>query len=120
MLSEPAAAACAHWTATSRTATAITGNITTCPGTLTFGNGKKLKLQYVGDRKGSWAFGGADSAKIYSVSPPSDPVLLNGNTLCGEKVHFIALSDTQDGQLGMTVFGPDLSNFCAIFFYQPR
>lgn len=120
LLAHPADAACAKWTATSRTATAITGDITTCPGTLSFGNGTKLKLQFVGNKKGSWAFGSADSAMIYRVTPPSDPLLLNGNTLCGEPVHFIALSPTGDGRLGMTVFGAQLSDFCAVYFYDPR
>lgn len=116
----PALADCAHWTATSTTSISITGDITTCKGSIAFGNGKSLKLDFVGQKNGSWALGAADHALIYRVRTPSDPVLLNGNTLCGEKVHYLAFSPTRSGQLGLTVFGRDLGDFCAVFFYEAR
>lgn len=77
------------WIATSTTAMAITGDILVEDGRIVFQNGAALELEALGpDRPG-----------LYRVSPSQNPVLLNGNRLCGDKPPaFVALahSETSD------------------------
>lgn len=113
------AAACQDWTATSRTAISITGNIKTCRNSVTFGNGKRLNLEYEGKKNGPWVVGSQLSGAVYRVSPPSDPELLNGNTLCAQKARYIVLSSPPVGGLALSVFSDDLKNFCALYYYDP-
>jgi uncharacterized protein YecT (DUF1311 family) len=72
-----------HWTATSTTSTAITGDIVTSDDRIAFAGGAELGLQSVG----------SDRPGIYRVDPPANPVLENGNRLCGDDAPtFIALA----------------------------
>lgn len=116
-----------RWIATATASMAITGDITLNGGTLTFGNGAKLALTKVADGNGHWTpVGGSLPGTIYKLSPPSDPVLLNGNTLCGmkEPVTYVVLSEPYKGGLALSVFnGRDAPqgfgvNSCAAYFYE--
>ncbi|MFD1381500.1 hypothetical protein [Fodinicurvata halophila] len=77
------------WIATSTTAMAITGDISVEDDRIVFQNGAALELGALGpDRPG-----------LYRVSSSQNPVLLNGNRLCGDKPPaFVALahSETSD------------------------
>ena len=83
-LSAWAASAGEQWTAYSKTALSITGDVTLASDRITFGNGKSLPLAPAGDVAG---FKGDDgkpvNATLYRVTAPDDPLLLNGNRLCG-------------------------------------
>jgi hypothetical protein len=61
------------WTAISTTAMGITGDIVLAEDRITFANGESLVIAPVS---------GA-AAGIFRVDPPQNPVLLQGNTLCG-------------------------------------
>jgi hypothetical protein len=43
---------------------------------------------------------------IYALVPPSDPKLLHGNTLCGKKVTYIALSLQSEQSRPCRVYRP--------------
>ena len=75
------------WTATSTTSLAITGDITVSADRITFENGASIAIRAVSpDRPG-----------IYRVDPPGNPVLKNGNRLCGDDAPtFIALGRHQN------------------------
>ena len=116
-----------RWVATSTASMAITGNIEVSGDTLTFGNDEKLALTKVAERSGHWTpVGGNLPGTIYKLSPPSDPLLLNGNTLCGmkEPVTYVVLSEPYKGGLALSVFtGRDVpqgfgDNNCAAYFYE--
>ncbi len=64
------------WSPTSTTAIAITGEISIDGNRLTFGNGVSISLKPVG----------ADRPGVYVIDPPQNPVLMNGNRLCGEEM----------------------------------
>lgn len=68
--------------AISGTAEAITGDIYADDGSISFANGAVLALDdVVGD---TFAVDGRTvNASVHSVLDPADPVLLNGNRLCG-------------------------------------
>ena len=81
-----------RWTATSTTAISITGNITFSPGRIVFQNGRALPLAAVGRAA---AFRDADAtlaATVYRVTTPADPLLLNGNRLCGGAAHALPVT----------------------------
>jgi hypothetical protein len=74
------------WTPISRVAQTITGRVTFAPGEITFQNGKTLSLI----RGGQMLFRPEPKqkkvmAELYKVTPPDDPVLVNGNKLCKGK-----------------------------------
>lgn len=72
---EAAQAAGVRWRATSTTAISITGNIVVKGDRVTFGNGASIAIADVApDRPG-----------VAAVSPPANPKLLRGNTLCGDQ-----------------------------------
>jgi hypothetical protein len=78
-----------NYSAISNTAMSITGDIEFDDFGITFENGKKITFdQLVGD---TFVVGGETvNASVYSVADPGDPVLLNGNRLCGEPVTYVA------------------------------
>jgi len=101
------AASAEGWTATSSTAIAVTGDLEIAGDTLIFGNGLRLPLTPIGERQGRWnPVGKVTSGKVYKLTPPSDPALLNGNTLCGmpEPVTYVVLAQSSPRSLGLTVF----------------
>lgn len=77
------------YSAISNTAMSITGDIEFDDFGITFENGKKITFdQLIGD---TFVVGGETvNASVYSVADPGDPVLLNGNRLCGEPVTYVA------------------------------
>jgi len=121
------AASAERWTATSTTAIAITGDIEIAGDTLIFGNGARLPLTPLGDRQGRWSpVGKVTSGKVYKLTPPSDPTLLNSNQLCGmpEPVTYIVLAQSSPRSLSLTAFtgaNPPQGfgdNSCAAYFYE--
>ena len=77
------------YTAISNTAMSITGDIEYDDFGITFENGKKLEFDdLIGDT--FTVDGKRVPASVYSVADPKDPVLLNGNTLCGAPVTYVA------------------------------
>ncbi|MEZ5670796.1 MAG: hypothetical protein R3F55_25855 [Alphaproteobacteria bacterium] len=116
------------WQAYSSIAMAITGDITTTPTAIVFGNGASLAVQAVQQGvPGLWGFESAPGpATVLQVVPPANPVLLEGNTLCGMQPTYITLAVVADGSLAMTVYGgsavPTSSqsdDVCAIYYYGP-
>jgi hypothetical protein len=85
-----------RWAAYSNTAISITGDVTFSPDRITFGNGKSLPLAPAGTIPGYNALGRSVTASLFRVTAPGDPLLLNGNRLCGgrtpQAVTFILVS----------------------------
>jgi len=127
-LASPAeASAQGRWIATSTASLAITGDITLKGNTLTFGNGSKLALTSLGEQVGRWSpTGGTGPGTVYKLIPPSDPVLLHGNRLCGmpEPVTHLVIAHSSQRSLSLTVFvGKDApqgfgDQSCAVYFYE--
>ena len=116
-----------RWVATSTASIAITGDISLDGDMLTFGNGAKLALRKVAEHNGRWSpAGGNLPGVIYKLLSSSDPLLLNGNTLCGmkEPVTYVVLSEPYEGALSMSVFtSKDVprrfgDGSCAAYFYE--
>jgi hypothetical protein len=85
--------------AVSNTAMAITGDISFDDFEIVFENGEKLAFdELVG---GMFVVDGeAVNASVYSISEPADPVLLNGNRLCGSgDVTYVAAWGDEDPAL---------------------
>jgi hypothetical protein len=129
-----AAAAGEQWTAYSKTAVAITGNITFSSDRVTFGDGKSLPLAPAGAVPDFLTLWGKRNASLFRVTAPDDPVLLHGARLCGNRppqpVTFIAISilPPDVGTLdlrAMDVFsgaeppkGVEDTHFCANFNFE--
>lgn len=109
-LGGPASAQSEELSALSGTAMDVTGDVTLDDFAITFANGRSLAFSaLVGD---SFTVGGDRvAASLYEVEAPADPVLENGNRLCGagdvtyvgnwlvpgsETDTVIAVFDTQD------------------------
>lgn len=75
------------WAATSTTAMSITGNVTFTPAKIQFQNGQSLALTAAGRVSDFTAEGEKVAATVYRVTNPADPVLKNGNHLCGSTGH---------------------------------
>jgi hypothetical protein len=75
------------WTAISTTAMGITGDIVLAEDRITFANGESLSIASVS---------GA-AAGIFRVDPPQNPVLLQGNTLCGDDPATFIVTAREEG-----------------------
>lgn len=90
----PAVAADApeHWSATSTTSMAVTGNVTFAPDKVTFQDGRSLPLSLVGHVSGFRGMGETVEATLYRVTVPADLRLENGNHLCGGGRHSVPVT----------------------------
>lgn len=82
-----------YWSAYSKTALSITGNVRLSAKNIIFGNGQGLSLSYLGT---AWGLDPASWNKstylVFRIVNPKDVLLLNSNTLCGEHPTYIAAS----------------------------
>lgn len=84
------------YAAVSNTAMAITGDIEFDDFGITFENGKQIVFdELVGNT--FVVDGETVNGSVYSLTEAKDPVLLNGNRLCGEPVTYVASWGTSDG-----------------------
>ena len=84
------------YAAVSNTAMSITGDIELDETGITFENGEQVTFGgKVADRL--TVDGEEVEASVFSLAKPADPVLLNGNRLCGDPVTFAAAWETRDG-----------------------
>ena len=130
ILPNPADAESEHWSAMSKTAMSITGDIVIDGDRLTFADGKSLKLEpYEMARTGDWAASGdAVAGDVFRVVPPSSPKLLHGNSLCAEPASFVVLWTFGEGELTLNVYSgdaaptgtPDADALCATYSYELR
>jgi hypothetical protein len=111
------------YTAISNTAMSITGDIELDETGIAFANGAKLAFsEKVGDSL--LADGKPVSASVYRVENPTDPVLENGNRLCGNgDVTFIALWPDDFGMTSLAVFTGETvpesdDDMCASYSYE--
>jgi len=120
VLAAPAAAGGAKWTAVSTTAMSITGDIEVADDSITFQNGERIGLEAVPQATG-----------IFTLDPPTaNPVLLNGNYLCGPNAPPKYLALPTDGTTAylLAFDGPDVpklaadpldqTGICALYTYQ--
>jgi hypothetical protein len=118
-----------RWSASSHTATAITGDVQFSPSQITFENGKALPLTLF-EKASSFKddIEGGVMADIYKVVTPADPILLNGNRLCGGAkplpVTFIAVWKPKSGGVWMASTSgatkpKDMSDICGTYGYEP-
>ncbi len=113
-----------HWSATSRTATAITGDIDLSP-TKLVAAGKTFPLAIAADVAAFGTSGGPKPARIMRVTREANPVLLRGNTLCSPAARWIALYRSDAGKgLTLAVFSgqsqpqvEDDPSLCATYYY---
>lgn len=123
-VSAGAAPATELWSATSRTATAITGDIALSP-TKLVAAGKTFPLAVAADVEAFGTSGGPKPARIMRVTREVNPVLLRGNTLCSPAARWIALYRSDGGKgLTLAVFsgqmqpqGEDDPSLCATYYY---
>jgi hypothetical protein len=81
-----------HWTATSTTASAITGNITLEANRIVFSSGGSLPIARIKNGTVDDGMGKKVPASLYRVTTPADPSLKGGNQLCGNgPVTYIAI-----------------------------
>lgn len=112
-----------RYTAVSRTAMGVTGDIRLDDSEIVFQNGRKLAFaDLVAD---SFVVEGKKvGASVYRLKAPEDPVLLNGNRLCGQgRVTYLAAWGTPDMVIGVfTSREPPRSagEACATYTYEPR
>lgn len=107
--------------ATSTTAMAITGDVEMDDFSMVFADGTRLDFdELVGD---SFVVDGEIvNASVYSVAAPMDPVLLNGNRLCGSGPVTYVASWGSDNDVAVAVFdtqdipGSD-ADMCALYYY---
>ncbi len=118
-----AAAAPEHWTAVSQTAMAITGDVRFTPARIVFQNGRAMRIAAMPRPRGF----PAAATQLYRVAPPSDPVLLHGNRLCGaRRVTYLLVSRTRSpaGDVELSVYDAahvpanEGDGLCATYFYQ--
>ena len=109
------------YAAISNTAMSITGDIEFDDFGITFENGKQITFdELVGN---TFVVGGETvNASVYSLTEAKDPVLLNGNRLCGEPVTYVA-SWGDDASTTIAVFStqdvPDSdAEMCASYTYE--
>ena len=123
--SEPCAAVTTaeHWTAVSRTAMAITGDVRFTPAQIVFQNGRAMRIAAMPRPRGF----PAAATQLYRVAPPFDPVLLHGNRLCGaRRVTYLLVSRTRSaaGDVELSVYNGahvpanEGDGLCATYFYQ--
>jgi hypothetical protein len=123
--SATAATGTERWSATSSTAMAITGDISLSPTRLVMAGGRVLSLTVDSDTKRFTTPTGNQAARLLRVTRPANPTLLNGNTLCGAPVRWIAVYRSNHGRdLNLAAFsgaarptgeaGPGL---CGTFLY---
>ena len=113
-----------RWTATSRTATAITGDIDLSP-TKLVAAGKTFPLTVAADVGAFGTSAGPKPARVMRVTREVNPVLLRGNTLCSPAARWIALYRSDAGKgLTLAVFsgqaqphGEDDPSLCATYYY---
>lgn len=72
-----------QWQAINNTAASITGDITVTPDRITFAGGHALTLSQPTALSRFRVEGSPIAATRYRVASPADPILLNGNRLCG-------------------------------------
>lgn len=119
-----AAPATEHWTAASRTATGITGDIDLSP-TKLVAAGKTFPLSVAADVAAFGTSGGSKPVRLLRVTREVNPVLLRGNTLCSPAARWIAVYRSDAGKgLNLAVFsgetqprGEDDPSLCATYFY---
>ena len=80
------------WQAYSRTAQAITGSVRFSPRQITFGNGASLPLQQIEPLPAFKTGIGPGELTLYRVTKPANPVLLQGQGLCGKPVTQIVVT----------------------------
>ncbi len=120
VLAAPASAGGATWTAVSTTAMSITGDIEVADDSITFQNGERIGLKPV-----------RDAAGVFTLDPPTaNPVLLNGNYLCGSNAppKYLALPSEGTTAYLLAFDGPDVptlaadpldqTGICALYTYQ--
>jgi hypothetical protein len=111
-----------EWSAESKTAMFITGDITLSSSRLAMANGASLLLRVAA---GVRNFGsGPVAARILTVTQPANPALLRRNRLCDAPVRWVAVWRIGDSELGMAVFsgaaqpsGKSLPGLCGTFTY---
>lgn len=116
ILASAQAAGAQEWTPSSGTAQAVTGPVTISDEEIVFGNGEALPLRSV-------------APGLYAVETSDNPLLLNGNTICGPRALTYLVVAREGGTLFLSAFdGPERpavsddplsqSGRCALYIYE--
>ncbi len=109
--------------AVSKTAESITGDISMDDYEIAFANGERLALSDLVSYEIKVG-GETRDASVYRVETPADPVLLNGNRLCGSgDVTFVAnWAGSDDGTVVAVFATPDVpqsdAEMCASYVFE--
>jgi hypothetical protein len=99
-----------HWTAYSKTAKGITGDIVVSPSAVTFEDGHRLHLAYIGTHQGVTLESGDPVARIFRIEYPKSDRFDTGY-LCGKELRptFLAVveRDVSDYELMMMGYASD-------------
>ncbi len=112
------------WKPSSTTSVSITGPIVLAPGRLTAA-GADFPLRLVAQPPAFRSEQGARPARVFAVTRPTNPPLLNGNRLCGaDPATWIVVQPTPPDGLQISAFigpkkptGEDSPGLCGVFFY---
>jgi hypothetical protein len=91
----------------SRTGEAVTGSVTLSATAIRFANGRSLPLALVdANARGVFdtAGSGTVTARIYRVTSAANPVLRNGNTLCGAPVTHLVVYEPSPGGVHLNFY----------------
>ena len=114
-----------RWIASSRTATAITGDIWLSSNRLRAVNGA-MSFRLVANNARFEIYGKPVAARIFALTPPSNATLLNGNSFgCGKPVRWVVVWQFEEGnKLAMAAFdevpiptSQSSPGFCASYYY---
>jgi len=83
------------WQAMSRTAMGVTGDVTLSDTRVTFANGDSIGLALL-------EHDAQTGQTLYRVTPPTNPELLNGNRLCGNKPVDYLVVQAKGGEPGQS------------------
>jgi hypothetical protein len=108
----------------STTSVSITGPITLTPTSLT-AQGATFPLRVAANVKAFHSDDGARPARVFAVTQPTNPPLLNGNRLCGpDSATWLVVVDRAPGQLELiAATGPtppkreESASVCGIYYY---
>ena len=113
-----------QWKPSSTTSVSITGPVVLAPGRLSAA-GAEFPLRLVAEVPAFRSDQGARPARIFAVTRPTNPPLINGNRLCGDApATWIVVQPTPPDGLEITAFtgrrqptGEDSPDLCGMFFY---
>jgi hypothetical protein len=116
-------AAAGAWSPSSTSSVSFTGPVTLSPTSLT-AYGATFPLRQTARVAAFHSDDGPRPARIFAITQPMNPPLLNGNHLCGDAPAWLVAVDRAPGELELiAATGPappkreEAANVCGIYYY---